>query len=232
MRAAAWGISALAMLPAIALAESEPTNRAAYWKLVVDQLMNVVLGFGFVLGFGLVVFGCIFLLWQVLDKDYLARRDIKPMSFFKLIGLLAIASAMAVPFNLLNILNDLTGFGDVCLVSDVSVSHMDWTNNASACIEKMQKNAEGLLQYTNNEKLKNANLPLLLGIVQLTGITFFMGSLFTLGKHVLGYRDQKLTVGAAFLALIMSSIVISAPSITKYIEEFRVGNESITKKPG
>tara|TARA_B100000508_G_scaffold139407_1_gene137543 strand:+ start:246199 stop:246921 length:723 start_codon:yes stop_codon:yes gene_type:complete len=219
----------LFVLPALAFSSlalasgTDDSRQVAYWELLVEKIFNIGLLLGVLVSIILLIFGGVFYAAQVLDKDALAKRDLKPMSILSFLGIICLASILFSPISSFIMINDITGLNpsdkasmSICVANNITISHYEWTASADQCIERMEQKIQDLANHLNEDHFEAANLPLLFKVIQAVAVFFFVVSGTVLGKHMLGYRNLKYTKGQVVMAMFACGVLFSAPMLVDY----------------
>lgn len=227
-----YSVLLLVVFTSPAFAADTTTEQIAYWELLAGKLFNLGLLISILASLFLLLLGGVYLTMQVVDKDSLAKRDLKPMTALKFVGIMCLASVMYMPISAIVFLNDISGLApsdssdmDICLVNDVSISNYTWTNSASDCLTEMEEKIKSLTSTLDDEHLDAANLPLLLKVMQTVCLGFFVSSCIVLGKHMLGYRNVKLSASSALLAMFVSAVLFASPNLIDYWNDISGGTD-------
>lgn len=199
------------------------SSNAAYYRVLIDLSFNIILTLALLAGLVATFWLGVSTLRTVVNPTLMQQLGDKPMTIGRALGGLALVSVLYGPLDAMAIFADFTGVGSsgICLTVNVDVAHIDWTNNAAACIKDAESKFAQLAEYTNKEHIESANIGLLFGVVQLISLGFFLSSTWMLFLHMIGARDVKLSKGAAIFAMLVSTVLISAPVLVSYIEDFR-----------
>jgi len=214
---------------------SEAVDNASYYKDVIGIFFNFMLKLGQILslvGLGLLSWG---LIKQVCNPTLAQAEGLKPATFGRYIGGIAVVSVLYLPLQTMNVMNDLTGLVntskgmEMCLVVDVTITSYTWLGAADECVKKVEGQLSSVAEYTNEDHIKSANLALFFGAFQLLALIFFLASAWNLIKHSLGHRDLKTTVPKLIISMLFASIVMASPNITEYIKDIKSEENSIMK---
>lgn len=240
MRALALSLSAALASPLAQAAGTASTTQASYWMRLVELLTRAIFLSMALASLVLLVWLCA-RAWKTVNNATSLNPqqdpDVKPMTLPKMLGGLLVCVTLFLPHKTISLFGDLLGLSSananmsVCFVTNVSVQHLGWTNNATACIENLKVQAQRFAQYTEQSHLESANLPLLFGVVQMMGLLFFGSSSWTLGQHFAGVRNMKISPKMAIIAMMASSAIIMLPNAVAYIEDIRGGNSMIISPP-
>jgi hypothetical protein len=197
---------------------------SAYHKTLITLLMKAAFGLAALVSIIFFIMVSVNYFRQVMDKDSLSKRDLKPMSLVKFIAGIVLASALFTPMRTMSLFNDLTGVEGngykMCLALDVQLEqYKSWAPGVTKCLDKAKEQVTKVTKEP--EGLDMAKLELLFGLLQLLALGFFIGSAIMLFQHILGYRNLKITVGAALISMVMSSVMMAAPGVANYISDLR-----------
>lgn len=234
----------IALLAAVALPAlangTAGTTQASYWMVLVEVFTKLVFLIMALLSLTMLTLLCIKGWKTVRDSGGMRQNqdpDSSPLTLGKLLGGLFVVVSLYLPLQTMTFFGDFMGLArtdtnsSLCMVTEVSVSHFNWTNNASGCINHLKKKVKEFAGYTEDAHIESANLPLLFGVVQLLGLAFFASSAWMLGKHFLGARNLKVTPGMALIAMFASSAVMMAPNAIDYIQDVRGAGADIVSPP-
>jgi len=209
-------IVAAALAPLPAFAASDPRVLVQLMTGVV-LLFAVVLGLYFLLRLGFQAYETLF------NKDNLQRNDYKPVTLVKFIaGLSIIATAFLQPISIMNMFNDVTGVGTVCMVMTPSGLENNMVDISEmlgdGCLSSFKSD---LGTYVDTEGFNDEQLKLYIGLVQLVSFIFFIAGGVYLMRHIIGERNVKVTAFQAVVIMFVASAFISFNGIIHYVEDIR-----------
>lgn len=169
----------------------------------------------------------------VLNPTLAQQEGLKPMTIGKFMGGVAIVSLLYFPMHAMMMVNDVTGLYnksaglEMCVMVDVSRSTSGWENNAAKCLQDAETRVESMAQYGNADHIKSANLEIFYGVIQATGLIFFLFSSWTLLQHMIGHRELRLSIKQCLLSMVVASIMFASPNIPAYIEDYKSNQNGI-----
>tara|TARA_B100000809_G_scaffold253250_1_gene289047 strand:+ start:888 stop:1556 length:669 start_codon:yes stop_codon:yes gene_type:complete len=206
----------MTLMPLPALAASDPRTLVQLMTGLV-VIIAIVLGLAFFLKLGVQAYQTLF------NKDNLQRTEHQPLSLVKfLLGITVIASAFFQPMSLMNMFNDISGVGAVCMVmtpEGLDKNIVDITTLlGSGCLEGFKSD---LGTYVDTEGFDDSQLKLYIGLIQLVSFVFFITGATYLIRNILGEKNIKITPTQALIIMFVASMFISFNGIIKYVEDVR-----------
>ncbi|MBE8232905.1 MAG: hypothetical protein HAW67_04160 [Endozoicomonadaceae bacterium] len=155
------------------------------------------------------------------NKDNMQRGNHPPLTVVRFLLALSLTFGVFLsPTTLMNMLNDLTGVGDVCLVMrpegmDATKFNLDKLFGSS-CYESFKKD---LSVYLDADGIEQKKLRMFLGLIQLSGFIFFLHGGAYLVRNVLAEQNLKHTTAQSVVMLIVSGVVIQVNGLLQYVSD-------------
>ena len=213
-------LTSLTSLPAYAGSDPE---------VVLQLLFKILFGTSILIMFFLFIRIATKAKETLFNKDDLQRTGYRPMTVTKFfLGIALTFGLFWQPATIMNLFNDVTGVGDVCLVTDID--KLPRSGRAvkdvlgTGCFDQFKKD---LGDYVEADELDQRRLKLFIGLIQLTGFVFFMYGGVYLIRHIMGEQNLKHSVMASIVILLSSSTVVSVNGLISYVSDLSGKNDVV-----